>query len=541
MDWAAMLLVGAVAIGLVLRVVQYSAATSLWLDELAFANNLVTRGVRNLVSRPLDFVQVVPAGFLLVEKLAALVMGPSELSLRLWPFLMGCAALPLSGFIGAKVVGRQLGWTVALVLALSPPLIVRSAEVKPYSGDVALTLLLTWLALRDFERNTPRPSRALVTACLLAPWFSFPSIFVVAAIGVAWFTRALSSGEKVDRRRILYMVAGWAVVCLAAVAAVAASRGQLDAAGRERMHRDWGEGFPAQPFHVASAARWLFRTLADVAREVAGGRGGRPLAALGIAGVFVLWRRARWAAGVVVLPLLFAIAAAVVRQYPLSGRIALWVGPLLLLLAVAGAAGAARVALPSCWPRLAALAPSLVVVAPLLSAIQKPPVVQRWEEIKPVFRHIAANARAGDAVYIYSSAWQAGTFYRPLLERPSVEIVEGTCSASDRLNPLIDIDALRDHPRIWVVFSHLSPELRDHELIMGYLDAIGTRTDLFSIPPDFPGNEGTSATVLYELDPQRMAQLANASQWTIPDSVQRAPRRGCWPTFIPRRLVKTRR
>ncbi len=535
MDTATGLLLAAVAIGVVLRVVQYSAATSLWLDELAFANNLVGRGAWDLVSRPLDFAQIMPIGFLLFEKLAAVLLGPTERSLRLWSFVMGCAILPLSALVAAKIVGRQQSWTVTLVLALSAPLIVRSAEMKVYSTDVALTLLLAWLALRDGEHVAPRPGRALAVACLLAPWFSFPAIFVVATIGVVWLVRARSSPNAADRRWILWMVASWAVACLAAVAA---SRGQLDAEGRAYMRRNWADGFPPQPFQLVSAARWLYLTLADLVRVVAGDRAGRPLAALGIAGIAIVWRRSPWAAGVLALPLLFAVAASGARQYPFSGRVTLWVGPLILILAVAALAAAAGAVLRSRWPRLAVLAPAVVVVAPLWSAIQEPPVVHRWQEIKPVFRHIAQTARPGDAVYIYFSAWQAATFYRALLVSPSVQVVEGTCSESDRRTPLIDIDALRDHPRIWVVFSHLSPELREHELILGYLDAIGTRKDLFSIPREFPGNEGTSTAVLYELDPTRLAQVANASQWTIPASVQSAPMRRCWLTFIPRRLAK---
>ena len=57
-------------IGAGLRAWQYAAGTSLWLDELAVAQNVVSRPIGELLLRPLVWDQVAPTGFLLAEKLA---------------------------------------------------------------------------------------------------------------------------------------------------------------------------------------------------------------------------------------------------------------------------------------------------------------------------------------------------------------------------------------------------------------------------------------------------------------------------------------
>jgi hypothetical protein len=76
-------IVGLLASGAALRLWQYAADTSFWVDEITLAHNIVGRPLRRLLFEPLAFDQIAPKGFLLVQKLAALGLGPSELALRL--------------------------------------------------------------------------------------------------------------------------------------------------------------------------------------------------------------------------------------------------------------------------------------------------------------------------------------------------------------------------------------------------------------------------------------------------------------------------
>src|SRR5437764_15089601 len=70
--------VGAIlAAGIGLRVWQYSANSSLWVDEAALARNVIDRSVVELFA-PLDHGQVAPWGFLLLEKLAVWIFGNNE-------------------------------------------------------------------------------------------------------------------------------------------------------------------------------------------------------------------------------------------------------------------------------------------------------------------------------------------------------------------------------------------------------------------------------------------------------------------------------
>src|SRR5689334_11792537 len=87
------LIVAFVALGIALRVAQYAAGRSLWIDEAWLALNLIEKPFSALTGR-LDFNQAAPVGFLLVEGALAKLIGYGEKTLRLFPLLCGVASVP---------------------------------------------------------------------------------------------------------------------------------------------------------------------------------------------------------------------------------------------------------------------------------------------------------------------------------------------------------------------------------------------------------------------------------------------------------------
>ena len=91
-----------IAFGALLRIVQYATNRSLWLDEAAFARNVLDRSFAQLLL-PLDYLQTPPMGFLLLEKLATSALSGSEYALRLLPLLAGILSL----FLACAVARRS--------------------------------------------------------------------------------------------------------------------------------------------------------------------------------------------------------------------------------------------------------------------------------------------------------------------------------------------------------------------------------------------------------------------------------------------------
>ena len=192
------------ALGAALRLWQYAAGASLWADEANMALNIVERPLARLLG-PLDYRQVAPPGWLLLEKLAVLILGEGEHALRLIPLLGSLAALPLGWHVARRVLPPGLGPPLALgLLATGIPFIFYAAQAKPYSTDVAVALLLVALGLA-VRLDGPGQGRALRLglAGAIAPWVSYPAILVAAGLLAALIASSLLDrpGGRAERER----------------------------------------------------------------------------------------------------------------------------------------------------------------------------------------------------------------------------------------------------------------------------------------------------------------------------------------------------
>jgi predicted membrane-bound mannosyltransferase len=131
----------AAVLGCLLRIVQYRLDRSLWMDEAYVSLNILHRSFAGLC-RALDYHQGAPIGFLLLEKSAVRLWGGGEYVLRLFPLLAGIASVLLFYRLASKALPARAVPVAVGLFAISPSLIYYSSEVKQYSSDVAIALLL---------------------------------------------------------------------------------------------------------------------------------------------------------------------------------------------------------------------------------------------------------------------------------------------------------------------------------------------------------------------------------------------------------------
>jgi len=130
------------AYGIFLRVNEYLANRSLWLDEASLALNIIDKSFRQLITQPLDYNQAAPAGFLLLTKILVLLLGDSEFTFRLIPFISGIASLFLF-YVFLKKNTSKSSMLIALGLFSFSYIMLRYAtEFKPYSSDVMFALIV---------------------------------------------------------------------------------------------------------------------------------------------------------------------------------------------------------------------------------------------------------------------------------------------------------------------------------------------------------------------------------------------------------------
>ena len=494
-------------LGVLVRGLQYFGDRSLSLDQLAVARNLADKGWVELLG-PLAYDQVAPAAFLWVEKAALMVLGPSELALRLLPLLAGLASI----LVFLQLVGKLLQpWSrvgAMLVFSVGWAFVIYSASLKQYSLDVLAVLILVVGSLRlvdsGFERRVALWLGAFGAVAML---FSFPAVPVAAALGlllavVGW--RRRSPDDPVLPPWLLTLGSTWGVA--AGLQVLLARRG-VSPETRAYMHDFWHLGFvpwDGSPFKLLT---WLPRQLASVvdlmllpAPEGAIWEqvllyGCLALAALG---AWVVLRRGAVPGLIVMMPLLVAILLAAAGVLPLSERTAIYAGPTLLVLSFLGAEriGGARLAL------------ALGVICSLPFWLDPAP----WPDqpIPEVLDEVISQMEPGDRVYAYYGAGQAFAWYAP---RRGLDWVQGQCHRGDVRAALRELDEFRGGS-VWLVFSHVRNRFDELPAMLDYLRTIGVETD---VVPDPHGNEGGAAAFAHRFDLSDEARLASATAETFED------------------------
>jgi hypothetical protein len=458
------------AFGAALRLWQYGADASLWADEANLALNIIERPLRGLLG-PLDYRQVAPPGWLLLERVAIRLFGEGEHALRLLPLLGSLAALPLGWHVARRILAPGLGPPLALgLLATGIPFIFYGAQVKPYSTDVAVAFLLLALALavRQDGAGQGRVLR-LGLAGALAPWLSYPALLVEAGLLAALASLALLERDR-DRLRPLGPLAlAWTA---SAAGALIWARGTMTPDDILYMQRFWIHDFMPLPLRELRDLGWPVARLTTVY----GGGGLRypapglflVLAALGAWG---LWRRGRDRAWLLLGPIAATFGAAALHVYPFEPRVVLFLFPAFLTLTAAGpdalgsVTGAQR-------GRVVLIATVACGALALFGLLRNPPPYAP-EPLKPVLQAMRQAWQPGDRAYVYYGGEKAFLYYTRRYGFTVGDYVLGRCAREDPRLYLRELDAFRGSPRLWLVVTHSVPE--EATAIRGYLDRIGTR------------------------------------------------------------------
>jgi hypothetical protein len=518
--WALWLLAASVAIGVALRVYQFMADTSLWLDELAVVNNLAERSLKSLLTAPLSYLQVAPPGFLLVEKAMYELSGGADRALRLYSLLAGIASLGAMALVSLRLGLRETAWVPVLLLALGGPFIFQSAQVKPYSGDVFLGLALVALTLRlASQPNARRVWPAVIGAA--APWFSFPAVLVLGGLGAV-----LVASPR--RRHVFPIVIVWA---LSSAAALLYAGQLLDPRTGDMMQLHWSRvgGFPPDLVHLLP---WAAGRLNALMWSEIGLRGASFWLGVALAGAVLLWRRNRIAAVVVSAPILVGLVVAVARRYPLGDRVSHWLAALLMLLIAAAAAEATQVLLRRWRSRVLIPLPALlVVVLPVLTLAKAPPPY-RVNHVRPVLLEIARMGQPNDRLYVYPGAWHAFRRYGSLSGITPERVVFGRCPRRSLREPLREIDRLRGQPRVWVLFTHVVTPAR-RAMLLSYLDTIGVRRQSVTYPEPYVEESASVDAYLYDLSDALRLRRSSADTYPVPRQDLSRQQTSCMLGIVP--------
>ncbi|WP_169976735.1 glycosyltransferase family 39 protein [Tautonia rosea] len=317
-------LIGFVAFGVLIRLVRYLSDRPLWGDEAMVAVNLLGRGFGELIE-PLAFAQVAPIGFLWVERLIVVVLGPSEGALRLAPAVCGMVAVPVFAWMARKAINPLAALLAVAVFAVSYAPIRHAVEVKPYAFDLLAAVVVMLPAIVWLK--SPERTGALRLMLLVAPVAmicSHPATFVAGGVGVAmvpilWSRSVELPDLKLRRIGTVYL----GVVGLTFLGVYALSTGdQSDAVSSTYRDGYWSAAFPPmdKPLRMP---QWLLLThVGEAFGYPIGGEQGASLVStvLAILGLIALWKTgSRGLVAILLAPIGMTFLASMLGQYPYGG------------------------------------------------------------------------------------------------------------------------------------------------------------------------------------------------------------------------------
>ena len=283
-------------------------------------------------SKPLSSDQLAPVGFLVLERLVIRLIGGSDRALRLIPLFSGIVSLFLMRSVVRRLLKPRAAILALAIFALADDLTYYSSEIKQYSSDVAIALGLL-LYVFVFDNSRARSCATFALLGCLAVWFSFPVVYVLAGAGSTLIVQSLS---RRDQRASLAMI-GVAIAWSASFAASYLFLSRIMVSKYTGLWIFWGFAFPSRPFAFGASLNWLIRIFLNIFINPLGFN--MPLgpwcsivlpAGLFAIGCVALARENIAHLGLLLGPIIFAIAAGAARLYPFYGRLALWIAPFVL-------------------------------------------------------------------------------------------------------------------------------------------------------------------------------------------------------------------
>jgi hypothetical protein len=495
--------------GIILRLVQYISNRSLWLDEATLSLNIVNRSFPELL-KPLDYGQTAPFGFLVLERLAGQLFGTGEYALRLFPLLCGLLSLLLVYRIAQLSLSPKAVPIATGLFAISGPLIYYASEVKPYSTDVAITLLLLLTAIHYASCElTPRRVATFAVLGAVSIWFSYPSLFVLAGAGMGLASLSLLR-RRWSRAGGLFIAFSFWGLSFAGYYLIS-----LRYLVQNRMLKDYFTfGFIPYPSRPLVTINWFIDTFFAIFRDPGGFELSGIAAFACLVGGAAMLASQRERLVLLLSPIMFTLVAAGLHKYPFAGRLLLFLVPVLILFIAEGASQIGRETsrqssvIGACLVGLLFLKPLLFSTYHLIkpSAESLPVGVDHTrEEIKPVLKYVEEHGQQGDILYVRAGSVPAFRYYEPRFHLSKLTLIPsspesvGSWEMYER-----DIDQLRGYHRVWVLLSHAwNPATGNEEKILLYfLDKRGTMLQ------SFPSSG--AAVYLYDLAAARTSASGDA-------------------------------
>ena len=474
-------------LAILVRALLFFQIPALWCDEALTANKLIFVPLKFLIQpegSAHHIMHAYPVGFLALTKLMINIFGVSELSLRLIPFISGILALFIFRRL-ARIIFKPLWDLLALTLfSFSYPLIYHSFQLKPYSSDVfvAVILLLTSVVILK-QKNQIDP----VHVCIIGMYsllFAFPAVFIVFPLIFLWVLDEILEKKYLDFASGRLKTFVFLSICQIAYFWFSLRHFLSD----PQLKEFWGKNFVLMD---APAVIWenVYNFFPSTFMPI-----------LILLGIILIIRRSFWYAFVFLLPMMALFIAWLIQIYPFAERTILFLTPFFAILTTYGCEQFSVIFRRTGVTRLIA---SILIIFLLLPMFLKLfPLLNHFsfgEDVRPLVGFLKDNRMPNEDLYVNDLGEQSFRFYRFLIGEDNDDytgtIGSGILNFKDKdgifigfepdiedisyLNEDGNFFILPDRPnnvikpgRAWFLLAHTKPS---KSILFNYLDSIGTQ------------------------------------------------------------------
>lgn len=423
------------------------------MDEAMLSVNVIERSFSGLL-KPLEYGQVAPILFLLIEKAFTLVLGKSEFGLRFFPLLCSIASLPLFYYLVLSLTSNKHIALVALCLfGFTSRFVYFSSEVKQYAIDLFVLLAIYTAVFINNNWLNKHRDVILSVAGALAVFLSNIAVIPLFITGV-WMIYQSFREKKIHRLTPLVV---WGV-CFGINYFLFIYNHPY----RQAMLAFWQSAFmPLNNLHAFGT--WVLLKCSQVFSDLLPVPGWERLFGLTISLyvsgiVYWLINKRFLVVYVCVTPVLLHLLLSGLKLYPFELRLILYQLPLYLFMVASG-----LYALPSFVLKKKVLlytALSAFIVAYAVPLHNDYPC--KREEIKPVLRNINQHIQPEQPVYVYYGSQAVFRYYTDIgvARFGNAPIIYG---AKHRNNENAYLNELKNvKGPVWLLFSHIYP-MNDNE------------------------------------------------------------------------------
>lgn len=435
--------------GIILRIFEFVVGRSLWEDEAKLALNIIERGYLDLM-QPLRFFQVAPLPFLWTERFFFTIIPSPDYALRIFPLLCGIGMLyPLWYLVRKATKSEALAlWTLAFA-AFNPFSVYYAVEIKQYSSDLFLAILLPALYFKATELPSEKRKWLLILTAIPAMFFSYVSIFILFTLGShrLWNWKINKKLEP----EYFWIFGAW--ILLFGINYFLFIHGH---SSRDFILDALGEHFMPLQFWTFDFIKWLAFHIGWIFTKT--------LFFPKIAGIWLLFfclyllGIGKWMVekniGVLILcllPVSLHLMMSGLEMYPVVPRLMYYLLPFFLIPISAGL-NAVMLFLRKYNGSAPVLQVSISIV--FLWWLWQVPVYN--EELKPALKYMEQNIQRDDQVYLYYGAVNTFEYYQKTgFVSVQTKITAGSINRENPEKYLDEIQTLR--PPLWLVFQHVYP------------------------------------------------------------------------------------